>query len=105
MKCILLTDRTRKNPAYDHKKAREMAARLLPYRVPFELSVPAGTILDHPLAHVQVHLGLAEPADDECREATKHLTPEYIAKQREKYEKLNRGQATGNKFYDSDLQK
>lgn len=38
---------------------------------------PAGTVIDHPDAYKLVRLGVAEPADDECRERC-GMTPERM---------------------------
>jgi hypothetical protein len=53
-------------------------------------TVPAGTVIDHPEAHKLVRMGMAEPADDECRQAARMTAAELQAAQAAQ-EKVRRG--------------
>lgn len=51
---------------------------------------PAGTIIDHPQAAILVQMGVAEPVDEECREAC-NMTDEQIEAAKAAYPKLQAG--------------
>lgn len=50
-------------------KAKLIIDRRTPYRSDEfpDGVVPAGSVIDHPKAYMLVRMGVAEPADDECR--------------------------------------
>lgn len=63
---------------------------------------PVGFEVDSPDAHWLVKMGVATPSDDECRDACEGYTEEVLQRLQESYQKLQRGQLTGDKRYDSD---
>jgi hypothetical protein len=52
---------------------------------------PAGTVIDHPDAHMLVRQGCAVPADDECARAVADMTPERTAAAQAHYEMVAKG--------------
>ena len=55
------------------------------------VTLPAGTIVDHPDAYVLCDLELAEPIDDECREAARPKTAEEHQLDAERYDAVEAG--------------
>lgn len=72
MKVELLVDCPAVNPRYNRKAAALAVERGKPYDVPPTVTLPAGTILEHPQAHMLCHTGhmnappRAKPADEEA---------------------------------------
>lgn len=112
MKCQLRIPMKRLNPEFSSVEAARRLQLCVPYRVPHTVQVPAGTVIDHKHAHFLVLRGIANPADDECQQVlddhiAKHACEwdsqeEYLACMQDDYERLARGQATGNDFYDAE---
>lgn len=100
MKCKYRRPMERQNPAFDPMEAAEARKARRPYRVPFTIMFPTGTEIEHPDAWRLVRMGVADPVDDECREAA-GLTPEQIAERQARYEKLEAGRATGDPKFDA----
>lgn len=112
MKCRLRIDMERINPEFQAEEAARRARLFLPYRVPHRVIVPTGTIVEHPHSHILVLRGIADPADEECEailddhiahhEIEWESREEYLACMQDDYERLARGQATGDHFYDAE---
>lgn len=100
MKCRLLLEMDVINPAYNQRDHDTVTASGKPYRVPRFVKAPPGTQIDDPHCWRLVLLGVAEPADDECREAA-GLTPEQIADRTVRYQRLAAGRGTGDAQYDA----
>lgn len=62
--------------------------------------VPAGYVIDHPQAWLQVIQGCAKPADDECR-LKANVSPEDMVKKYERQKLLEAGKLTGDPKYDA----
>lgn len=99
MKCKLRIPMEQRNPAFDAAAAAEARRLRRPYRVPATITSPAGTEIDHPDAWRLVHLGVAEPLDEECQEVA-GLTPDEIAEREARYRALEAGRATGDRQHD-----
>lgn len=52
--------------------------------------VPEGAVIDNPNAHLLVHGGHAEAADEECEEAVKKLDPSLKGEMRRKHDAIMR---------------
>lgn len=61
---------------------------------------PRGTAIEGPNVWQLVRVGSAKPADKECRDAA-GMTDEQIVAKYNDYQKLSRGQLTGNPKYDA----
>lgn len=65
-----------------------------------QIEAAAGTVIDHPAAYLLVGLGIAEPADAECKarcEAIEHRLPRIQAAA----DKLAKAQLTGDPTHDA----
>lgn len=92
------------NPEFDKKKFRGMnlvEKRLYMKRTPQVIPLAEGEIWEHPEAFKLVELGIATPADDECRDAA-NMSDEQISTAIRAYSKLSRGAGTGMKKFDAD---
>lgn len=73
MKVKLLRDADGPNPDYSHEEAVRAYKAGDIYDIPHTIVIPAGTILDHPDAHIHCQHGygneepLAEPVDDQAK--------------------------------------
>lgn len=101
MKAELLREMPRVNPAWSEKDLHAAQKARRPYHVPQYVPAPAGTIIDDPDCWRLVMIGVAKPADDDCREAAP-LSDEEIAERARRYDRLDKGRATGDRRYDAD---
>lgn len=101
MKAELIREMPRVNPAWSETALNAARKARRPYRVPQYVPAPAGTVIDDPDCWRLVMLGVAKPADDECREAAP-LSDEEIAERARRYDRLDKGRATGDPRYDSE---
>jgi hypothetical protein len=100
MKCAYLREMEQENPEYSDEDRRAAKKARRPYNVPRFVKKPAGTVVDHPEAWRLVRMGVAEPVDDECREAA-NVSEERLKVLAAKYERLNKGMGTGDPRYDA----
>lgn len=100
MKCRLLRDMPQRNPVYSAAARSSAAAARLPYDVPRTVTAVAGTEIEHPDAWRLVRLGVAEPADDDCRSAA-DVSPEELVRRAARYERLNSGRGSGDREADA----
>lgn len=110
MKCRLIREMEQRNPKFDPDAARIARQSRVPYPVRETVWSPAGTEIEHPEAWRLPLMGVAEPVDEECKNAVNAalerrrlpaLTPEALAERAAKYERLNSGRATGDKQFDA----
>ena len=90
MKCKLIRDAMCENHEFSQEafnKARELGQF---YDVPQFVPVAAGTIIKDPRAFMLVRMGMAEPADDECRIRAAR-TPEQIAAAVKAQDRVSKG--------------
>lgn len=87
MKARLEYDTERINPAYNR---REHMKRGKSYRTSIYAPAPKGTIITAPDAFRLVQIGIAVPADDECRERC-GMTEHDIAARVLRYESTHKG--------------
>lgn len=52
---------------------------------------PKGTLIEHRQAALLVRMGVAEPADEECRQRVVNMTPERMAAASHSYDRLEKG--------------
>ena len=55
------------------------------------VTVPAGTVIEHPQAFLLVQRGIAKPLDEECHFAAGLMTEDQIAKAAERYSEVDAG--------------
>lgn len=67
MKAELTNSAMRVNPRYRDDAAAAARAQRVVYSVPQYIEAPAGTIISGPESYMLVRMGMAKPADDECR--------------------------------------
>lgn len=61
--------------------------------------VEVGTLIEHPKAYRLVQLGVAEPADDECREqANRHAAAAEVVAAKKREETIQKREAASQKF-------
>ena len=92
MKAKLLRETQSINPMYRTEDGRYNHAKYKQHKRegiknPLHVINPVGTIIDHPDCWRLVRCGVAEPVDDECRNAA-GMTVEQIAKSAAEYERL-----------------
>lgn len=100
MKCAYLREMEQENPEYSNEARRAAKKAHLPYDVPKFIKKPAGTVVEHPDAWRLVRMGVARPADEECRLAA-NVSEERLQVLAAKYERLNKGMGTGDPRYDA----
>ena len=83
----------------EYRKKNTVEKRLYIKRTPPVIPLAEGEIWEHPEAYKLVELGMATPADDECKDAA-NMSDEKIQEALSAYRKLSRGMSTGVKKYD-----
>ena len=68
MKAELISEQEMLNPKYRKKDASAAKQRGERYTETLFVKAPAGTVIKDPKAYMLVRMGIAIPADDECRE-------------------------------------
>ena len=85
----------------EYRKKNTVEKRLYIKHTPPVIPLAEGEIWEHPEAFKLVELGIATPADDECRDAC-NMSDEQISTAIRAYSKLSRGAGTGMKKFDAD---
>lgn len=100
MKCKLLRPMQTRNPAYSEPARQRAIAKKQPYRVPRDIWIEKGAVVEDPEAWILVRAGVAEPMDKECIEAAGNLKDDEILRRAIAYEKTDRGIMTGRAKFD-----
>lgn len=90
------------NPDWKNADYVKAKSKRIPYRVPRHILAPAGTIWDHPQMFILLRQGIADPVDEEAKEYVSHWDEETLREREEGYDKIEKGIATGDPFYDND---
>ena len=94
MKAITIRPTQMINPAYSEEDRAKAEKQDLPYRVSPILETDSGRVTEERGCWRLVHMGLAVPLDDECREAA-GMTEEQVVKAIAAYELTEQGRTTG----------
>ncbi len=99
MKAITIRPTEMMNPEFSEDAKRKALADGMPYRVKRTVMTDPGRHIEHRECWRLVNMGLAVPADEECRQAA-DMTEEDLVKTIANQELIEQGRATGKPEYD-----
>ncbi len=102
MICKLLRPMQVANPEYNELDRLTAIQQQRPYRIPRDIWLEKGAEISDPQAWMLVLVGVAEPVDKECQEASGNPSDNELTRRILNYEKVDRGMSTGKVKFDGD---